>query len=697
MAAQIDELVVGNYVQVAATFFTERWAAEKFPQTYKSARLWGKVTRIHTSGKKIMIHFATDGRSYPAMLSSVVAFQIPEPDEYRNPRYEVASTCQVPENSVLEKRVPVKNKRYSEVDDGASDDTNEDFADALTRTQLAAATAATVSTASTSVSTQTASNFEYFKYPFEFNPVNLDQFCDRHGAAHVRFPPELRTQAPGYLEPVNLFKAMLPKSFLETTMHSLTNAQLGVAGQNEMPLREFWKYFGLRLAMTAFPSTPVHDFWSMTAHPLRPAHNFGQYGMSKHRFDAITAALTFWRGSNAADELHQIRELIDAFNRNMCATFRPSWLLCIDESMSQWTNRHTLPNWVYVERKPTPTGQEWHDIACSLTKIVFVIEPVQSVSYQKRFEDVHKPMAATILRLCETASLFGTPRVLVGDSAFPSLPVMKALHKEKIHCIFALKKKRGWTSGIPGDALLSRTASLSLGQSCCLQSDSSKEFKFFISGHLDIQPCLLLANASSMTIPANAPSQERYRKTVAGGLEQVRFQRAEVASLYYESRHAVDDSNNLRQGRSSLEESWGTHQWHLRTLAFILGLSEANAYFAYRYFAINSGQQVMTHFEFRLAICSDLLSDSCITPASTVHDVHPEEHRLLTFPMDRYFRGNRWVRRLRSKQLRHKFQRACGACQDGEIYRRVTTYCSCDPAHGMCRECWAAHLLTFSS
>jgi hypothetical protein len=139
-----------------------------------------------------------------------------------------------------------------------------------------------------------------------------------------------------------------------------------------------------------------------------------------------------------------------------------------------WSNRQTLPNWVYVQRKPTPTGSEWHDIACALSKVIFVIEPVESVDFVKRFEDKFSVMAATVLRLCEQSGIFNIPRVLVGDSAFPSLHLIEKLKQNLIFSIFALKKKRGWTHGIPGDALLTKTQELNIGM----------QFALFFSQHI---------------------------------------------------------------------------------------------------------------------------------------------------------------------------------------------------------------------
>ena len=48
-------------------------------------------------------------------------------------------------------------------------------------------------------------------------------------------------------------------------------------------------------------------------------------------------------------------------------------------------------------------------------------------------------------------------------------------------------------------------------------------------------------------------------------------------------RHAVDDQNNLRHGLLSIEDTWVTNPWYCWLFAFILAVSEVNAFLILHY------------------------------------------------------------------------------------------------------------------
>ena len=50
------------------------------------------------------------------------------------------------------------------------------------------------------------------------------------------------------------------------------------------------------------------------------------------------------------------------WNDNMLMNFSPSWINCIDESMSKWVNEYTCPGFMFVPRKPWPFGNEYEMI-----------------------------------------------------------------------------------------------------------------------------------------------------------------------------------------------------------------------------------------------------------------------------------------------------------------------------------------------
>ena len=95
--------------------------------------------------------------------------------------------------------------------------------------------------------------------------------------------------------------------------------------------------------------------------------------MSGSRFEEINSNLflTTNQPPHYKDRLWEIRQILDVWNDNMKKIFRPSWVSCVDESMSIWFNRWTCPAWIFVPRKPHPFGMEYNNIGDGLCKIMF--------------------------------------------------------------------------------------------------------------------------------------------------------------------------------------------------------------------------------------------------------------------------------------------------------------------------------------
>ena len=68
---------------------------------------------------------------------------------------------------------------------------------------------------------------------------------------------------------------------------------------------------------------------------------------------------------------------LKAWNKNMVAQFTPSWVSCLDESMSTWMNKYTCPGWIFMPMKPWPFGNEYHTVCCSLSGILWQLELVE--------------------------------------------------------------------------------------------------------------------------------------------------------------------------------------------------------------------------------------------------------------------------------------------------------------------------------
>ena len=61
----------------------------------------------------------------------------------------------------------------------------------------------------------------------------------------------------------------------------------------------------------------------------------------------------------------------------MFFSFSPSWVSCLNKSMSIWFNRWICPGWMIIRQKPHPFGNEYHTSCCGKSGILFGMEMVE--------------------------------------------------------------------------------------------------------------------------------------------------------------------------------------------------------------------------------------------------------------------------------------------------------------------------------
>ena len=73
---------------------------------------------------------------------------------------------------------------------------------------------------------------------------------------------------------------------------------------------------------------------------------------------------------------------------------------------------------------------------------------------------------------------------------------------------------------------------------------------------------------------------------------------------HFRCRHVVDDRNNLRHSLPSIEDTWVTYRWDCWVFAFILAISEVNAFLIIRYFVYcglpREGMPTLLEFHWKL-------------------------------------------------------------------------------------------------
>ena len=218
---------------------------------------------------------------------------------------------------------------------------------------------------------------------------------------------------------VGMFFLLFPKELIKTIIEE-TNKKL----DSPTNMGEFMRWIGIWLLLSTLSGYRRSDFWSMKPIELYEGAPYRLNDlMTLARFESILKALTLTKETAPPykDRFWEVREMIQSWNEHMQKKFVPSWVSCLDESMSIWFNRYTCPGWVYCPRKPHPYGNEYHTICCGLSGIMYSMEIVEGKDRPK-----DKPIdpndrlvgktGALLLRLCE--SLYTSGKVVILDSGF---------------------------------------------------------------------------------------------------------------------------------------------------------------------------------------------------------------------------------------------------------------------------------------
>ncbi len=153
----------------------------------------------------------------------------------------------------------------------------------------------------------------------------------------AKIPKKLKSKDKKILEII--LKLLSWNFFVHTSIVETSNA---LVAERMTPLteKEFLWYLGLWFLMATVCGFSWSNYWSTIKFDKRTnpsLFTFFAY-ISKQRFDAITRQLffTLMKPPAFADWIWEVREMIVDWNKNMAAVFFPSWVVCLDESMSIW-------------------------------------------------------------------------------------------------------------------------------------------------------------------------------------------------------------------------------------------------------------------------------------------------------------------------------------------------------------------------
>ena len=195
---------------------------------------------------------------------------------------------------------------------------------------------------------------------------------------------------------------------------------------------------GLVVFMATINGPDHLEFWSMgevdffIGVPLR----LGSF-MSRKRFEAILKALPITATQPPAfmDHFWEVQEIIEAWNANMTEQFTPSWVRCLEESMSTWMNKYSCPGQMLVPRNPWPFGNEYLTVCCSFSGILCQMELVEGKDSPSEIIPKYNNQGETVgLLLHVSEPIFTWGNVVILDSGFCML---KGIVESKKHGVCA--------------------------------------------------------------------------------------------------------------------------------------------------------------------------------------------------------------------------------------------------------------------
>ena len=245
----------------------------------------------------------------------------------------------------------------------------------------------------------------------------------------------------------------------------------------------------------------------------------------------------------------------------MAEVFIPSWVSCLDKSMSPWTSRWTYPGWMYVPRKPHPQVNEYHTIACGASGILYRMELVEGKSRprERENEKFHEcgKTASLLLRLTEP--IFNTGKIIILDSGFCVLEAVIALKKKGIFASALVKKRRYWPKYIAGDKIKEDFKDVAVGVTRRLPGElNGEKFDLFCLREPDYV-MILISTYGSLNSNSNQRESIRYNDRN----EKITFKYNNVVGNHFEYRDSVDQHNTKCHDCGtklgfSLEDTWKT-------------------------------------------------------------------------------------------------------------------------------------------
>jgi hypothetical protein len=415
------------------------------------------------------------------------------------------------------------------------------------------------------------------------------------------------------ITPYNLFMKQLPAGEIELWC-SLTSDELHKQKKQRTTLPEMKAFIGCMFAFTQ--SSKVGGirkaFEEETDGLFRP-QDLGRFGLKYRRFSDILSCWTFAKLENGveeadADPYWRTDQLIDRFNAHYAMNFTHGSYVNVDERIF-WSFARAQPEGVKVcGRKPRGTGQECKTLSSVDVNCTTTFEQIRGnkeVSEGREFVKEYGKAASVVVRLCKKAGIEGSNRIVIADSWFANLALLRGLRSIGIHLIGMIKQGDG---GFPKKGL------------CALLDEPGKEARgshAVATIEIDGEPVIGLAwkgksdrgrkgkkkkfwmstfIASDCTTTIAGTPAEKKRHTKDGQLAPSVFvPRPKLVEDYYNAMPGTDIVNRNAQFLIGMEDAVRTSDISKRMACTILSTWMANGYgIAKKFFPLERSRKLTT-------------------------------------------------------------------------------------------------------